>query len=348
MSEYTVGLLYPRRGPAGLFGPSCLSCTTLAADDINARGGILGRELAVRPIDSATGVANVTHEVETLLAAGEIDAIVGWHTSDVRRALSARLDLRVPYVYTALYEGGESTAGVFLTGETPEDQIRPALQWLRRERGLRRWWIVGSDYLWARDSAKACVRFARGLGDDLVGARFVPVGTQDFSAVIADIARSDADGVLMLLLGQDAVEFNRAFAAAGLDDGLVRYSPLMDEHMLMASGPDATRDLFASAGYFDSVVTSESMEFGARYFGRFGPDACTPTSMGESCFEGMLLLESLLSTVRSTDVRDIMAGVGGVHYEGARGDMALRDGHAHQRMYLARAEGCDFDVIGQL
>ena len=70
--------------------------------------------------------------------------------------------------------------------------------------------------------------------------------------------------------------------------------------------------------------------------------------MGESYFEGMLLLESLLSTVRSTDVRDIMAGVGGVHYEGARGNMALRDGHAHQRMYLARAEGCDFDVISQL
>ncbi|MET9328018.1 substrate-binding domain-containing protein [Tsukamurella sp. NPDC003166] len=348
MSEYTVGLLYPRRGPAGLFGPSCLSCTTLAADDINARGGILGRELAVRPIDSATGVDNVTREVESLLAAGAIDAIVGWHTSDVRRALSARLDLRVPYVYTALYEGGESTAGVFLTGETPEAQIRPALEWLRRERGVGRWWIVGSDYLWARDSAKACARFARGLGHDIAGAAFVPVGTDDFSTVIAEIARSGADGVLMLLLGQDAVEFNRAFAAAGLDDAFLRYSPLMDEHMLMASGADATGDLFASAGYFDSVVTSESMEFGAHYFGRFGPNAITPTSMGESCFEGMLLLESLLTTARSTDVRDIMAGVERVRYDGARGTMGLRDGHTRQTMYLAQAEGCDFDVIDQL
>ncbi|BDH58347.1 substrate-binding domain-containing protein [Tsukamurella sp. PLM1] len=348
MSEYTVGLLYPQRGPAGLFGPSCLSCTTLAADDINERGGILGRELTVRPIDSATGVGNVTSEVESLIAAGKIDAVVGWHTSDVRRALSARLDLRVPYVYTALYEGGESTAGVFLTGETPEAQIRPALDWLWRERGVRRWWIVGSDYLWARGSATACVRFARRLGRDVAGTRFVPLGTEDFSGVIADIARSDADGVLMLLLGQDAVQFNRAFAAAGLDGLLPRYSPLMDEHMLMASGADATGDLYASAGYFDSVVTSESMAFGAHYFDRFGPDAITPTSMGESCFEGMLLLESLLSTVRSTDVRDIMAGVGDVRYEGARGDMALRDGHTRQRMYLARADGCDFDVIDQL
>lgn len=348
MSEYTVGLLYPRRGPAGLFGPSCLSCTTLAADDINARGGILGRELTVRPIDSATGVHNVTREVDSLIASGEIDAIVGWHTSDVRRALSARLDLRVPYVYTALYEGGESTAGVFLTGETPEAQIRPALEWLRRERGVRRWWIVGSDYLWARGSAQACRTFAHRLDQEVVGSRFVPVGTSDFSAVVADVARSGADGVLMLLLGQDAVEFNRAFAAAGLDDAFVRYSPLMDEHMLMASGADATTDLFASAGYFDSVVTAESMEFGAHYFGRFGPDACTPTSMGESCFEGMLLLESLLTTVRSTDVRDIMAGVGGVRYDGARGNMALRDGHTRQRMYLAQADGCDFGVIDQL
>ncbi|GAA4382912.1 substrate-binding domain-containing protein [Tsukamurella soli] len=348
MSGFTVGLLYPMQGPAGLFGPSCLSCSILAADDINRRGGMFGREVVLRPIDAAAGVERVVREVEGLIARREIDAVVGWHTSDVRSALSARLGLRVPYVYTALYEGGESTAGVFLTGETPDAQIRPALRWLRHERGITDWYIVGSDYLWARGSARASVGFVTSLGGRVVRVRFVPLGTADFDAVIEDIGRSGAQGVLMLLLGQDAVVFNRAFAAAGLTARTTRFAPLMDEHMLMASGADATTDLYAAAGFFGSVVTPETMEFGSRYFGRFGRAACPPTSMGESCFEGMLLLEALLCTAGSAELVDVLRRAPQVRYEGARGSMTLRGSHTRQAVYLARADGCDFDVIDRL
>ncbi|CAM3764905.1 substrate-binding domain-containing protein [Tsukamurella strandjordii] len=348
MSEFTVGLLYPQRGSAGLFGPSCLACSTLAADEINDRGGVLGRELKLRPIDSAAGVRRVSGEVDQLIATGEIDAIVGWHTSDVRQAISSRLDLRVPYVYTALYEGGEATDGVFLTGETPDQQIEPALHWLRRERGVTDWYVIGSDYLWARNSAHECLRFAAEQRLRVRRTRFVPVGTEDFADVMTDIARSGANGVLMLLLGQDAVAFNRAFAETGLSAVATRFSPLMDEHMLMASGAEATDDLFASAGYFGSMVTPASMDFGAHYFSRFGADACAPTSMGESCFEGMMLLESLLRSAGSADVRAVLSGAPQVRYDGARGNIALSNRHAEQTMYLARAEGCDFDVIDQL
>ena len=348
MDEFTVGLLYPQGGPAGLFGPSCLNCSTLAADDINARGGVLGREVTIRPIDAAAGRDAVVGEVDRLISSGGIDAVVGWHTSDVRRAVSARLDLRVPYVYTALYEGGESTDGVFLTGETPDEQIRPALEWLARERDLTDWFIVGSDYVWARGSARSCLSFLHRLGHRVRGTRFVPLGRGDYRSVVDEVARSGAAGVVMLLLGQEAVEFNRAFSAAGLDDVVTRYSPLMDEHMLMASGPEATGDLYASAGFFESMVTASNLDFSGRYFTRFGAQACAPTSMGESCFEGMLLLEALLTKARSADVRDLMVGAPQTHYAGARGETTLRDGHARQTMYLASAAGCDFDVLTEL
>jgi urea transport system substrate-binding protein len=348
MTRFTVGLLYPQQGPAGLFGPSCLACAMLAASDINGRGGVLGREVVLRPIDAAAGLPRVAREVDGLIAAGTVDAVLGWHTSDVRRAVANRIRGRIPYIYTALYEGGESTAGVFLTGETPDVQILPAMRWLGRERSVTDWYIVGSDYLWAQDSARACRRYAAALGQRVRRVRMVPLRTEDFSAVIADIVRSRANGVLMLLLGQDAVMFNRAFAAAGLASGMTRFAPLMDEHMLLGSGPDATGDLFTSSGYFGSIITPENMAFGSRYFSRYGVDAAAPSSVGESCFEGMLLLESLVRTAGTVDLREILYRAPQVRYDGARGSMALCNGHTRQVMYLARAVDCDLEVIDRL
>jgi len=86
--------------------------------------------------------------VGALAAAGLVDAVVGWHISAVRQAVSPRIAGVLPYVYTALYEGGERTPGVCLTGEIPSRQLLPAMQWLRREQGVRRWCIVGNDYVW--------------------------------------------------------------------------------------------------------------------------------------------------------------------------------------------------------
>jgi len=72
----------------------------------------------------------VADEVGAMVAAGIVDAVVGWHISAVRQVLAPRIAGRVPYVYTALYEGGERTPGVFLVGETPSSQLLPAMRWL--------------------------------------------------------------------------------------------------------------------------------------------------------------------------------------------------------------------------
>ena len=86
--------------------------------------------------------------------------MAGWHTSAVRQARRPRLRGRVPYVYTAVYEGGERTPGVFLTGETPGRQLLPAMRCMAREIGVRTWCVVGSDYVWPRVSAREVRGFA--------------------------------------------------------------------------------------------------------------------------------------------------------------------------------------------
>ena len=131
----SMALVIPLQGPAGIFGPSCESCATLAMEEINAQGGVLGRELNLVPVDGGAAPSSVAKNVDALIRAGAVEAVTGWHISAVREAVAPVIDGRVPYAYTALYEGGEHRPGVFLTGETPDLQLGPALRLVRERRG---------------------------------------------------------------------------------------------------------------------------------------------------------------------------------------------------------------------
>lgn len=345
---FTTGLVVPIQGPAGIFGPSCELCAQLAVEEVNASGGVLGRELRLLTVDGGAPPIRVTDEIDRLISAGRVNAVVGWHISAVREVLAPRIAQRVPYVYTALYEGGERSPGVFLTGETPQRQILPSMQWMAREMGVRRWCIVGNDYIWPRRSAAVSRGFARICGAEIRDEIFVRLGTNDFGKAIGRLERSECEGVLMFLVGEDAVHFNRQFARAELDRRCVRLSPLMDENMLLATGADNTAGVFVAAGYFECLPTAESLDFNARYTRRFGVDAPVLNSLGESCYEGLLLLAELIRRAGSSDVRQICAVAQVARYGGPRGELGLRDAHVEQRIYLARAAGLEFDIVSSL
>src|ERR1700749_4832009 len=112
-----MALVIPLHGPAGIFGPSCESCATLAVEEVNAEGGVLGREVHLVPVDGGNAPAEVATEIDALIRVGAIEAVTGWHISAVREVIAPTIGGRIPYAYTALYEGGECRPGVFMTGE---------------------------------------------------------------------------------------------------------------------------------------------------------------------------------------------------------------------------------------
>lgn len=344
-----VGLVIPMHGPAGMFGLSCLTCAVLAAEEINEEGGLLGRDVRLVAVDGAGRPEEVVDRIDHLVRSGTIDVVAGWHLSHVRRAIAARLDGEVPYVYSTLYEGGERAPGVFLIGETPDRQIAPTMAWLSGELGIRRWAVVGDDYLWPRGSMAVVRSFIGRLEVEITDEMFVPLGQEDFTDVLQRLERSRAQAVLMLLVGQDAVYFNRAFARAGLDEVMIRLSPLMDENMLLASGPQATHGLYSAAAYFDSLATADALDLVGRYTARFGPEAPVLNSMGESCYEALRLLAAVTNKASSLDVRDLLATAESpVGYQGPRGAVHLMNRHLVQDVYLARADGTVFDVVTRL
>jgi urea transport system substrate-binding protein len=347
-SVLNVAVTIPLEGSAGIFGPSCELCAELAVEELNDEAGILGREVRVTVVDGSGPPQRVADRIDDLVTAGSIDAVVGWHISAVRRAIAPRIAGRVPYVYTALYEGGERTPGVFLTGETPDQQLLPAMRWLAHELGARRWFIIGNDYIWPRRTAASARGYATLCRGSICGQLFVPLGTADFRDALDRVERCKPDVVLMLLVGEDAVHFNRAFARAGLDSCCMRLSTLMDENMLLATGAASTNGIWATAAYFESLVTPESLEFAARYTDRFTPNAPPLNSMGESCYEGIRLLAALAERARTFDQRRMWTTAEGATYAGPRGEVRVRGGHLDQRIHLARANGLDYDVLATL
>lgn len=343
-----VALVVPRSGSAGIYGPSCEACAEMAIVALNGAEGLLGRPVRLIPVDGSRAPDIVAADVAALVASGAIDAVSGWHISPVRQAIARVTANRVPYVYGPLYEGGERTPGLFLTGETPSRQLLPAMDWMKSEYGIDRWVLIGNDYIWPRQTGLAASQHAVARGQPLLDEIYVPLGTADFSSAIRRVEATGAAGVVMLLVGADGVAFNRQFAASGLADAVPRLSPHVEENMLMASGCESNAGLFAAAGYFEALNTTASMDFAGRYYAHFGPTAPALNSIGESCYEAITLLIALASKAGSLDIVDLTVAAQNLTYISPRGEVTMRGNQMSQDIYVAEATGLDFEVRARI
>lgn len=338
-----VGLLVPTSGAAGIWGPSCIACARLAADELNAQGGIRGREVRLRVVDAASENAQLSAQTGELLNAGEIEAVVGMHISSVRNTLLPVLGGEIPYVYTPLYEGGERHPGVFTLGETPGNQLVPALAALSQGRSPTRWALIGNDYVWPRESHRWARNVLRRLGCEVVHQALLPLGCDDFEAEVAALTASGAQAVLLSLIGQDAVAFNRVFAAQGLSSTVRRLSCAIEENELLAIGADCTEELYVAGSYFATLPTDANLAFRERYHATRGPRAPTLNALGQSTYEGVHFLGAML--VRGA--RPFAPGEA-LHFQSARGAVWRGNDQPSCPVYLARADGHALQVMRTL
>lgn len=343
-----VAFVVPLQGTTGIYGPSCLACGELAVEQLNARDGIAGREVELVIVDAGREPEVVAAEVDALVTSGAVDVVAGWHISAVRQAITRRIGGRVVYAYAAMHEGRDDTPGVFMLGERPINQLLPAAHWMRDRMGAGRWAIVGNDYVFPRVTGVTARLALQDSPSSVVSETYVPLGTTDFSPVLRDLRREDADGVIMLLMGQDAVHFNRQFARQGLDDHLVRLSPAIEENTLLGGGVDAHRNLFAAAAFFDGMDTVESSELAQVYYQRFGAWAPALNAIGESCYEAIWFLARLGRICGGVDIGSVAAFESGTFYDGPRGLMRLDGNLLDQDVYLASVRGMEFEVEEQI
>ena len=343
-----VALCVPMRGLEGIWGPSCIASAELATFELNTRRGILGRRCELLLLDASEQAIDIGETLIDLVDNGEVDALVGMHISSVRQRITATVGGRLPYVYPCLYEGGDSTPGLYAIGETAWRQLRPSIAWLAVHRKCRRWMLIGNDYIWPRVSHEIARRCVAESGGEVVTETYVPFGADDYSRVFDDLRTSHCDAVLVSMVGQDAVEFNRAFARAGLHRSVLRLSCAIEENQLLAIGAQGTEGLHVALGYFGTLDTDANGSFKERYHSHFGERAPTLNSIGQSVYEGMHFLAALLEDHEAARRERRLAVSRPLVYPSARVGSKVGAAIDGPPMYLARAEGHLFRVIAQL
>ncbi|MGW4894527.1 ABC transporter substrate-binding protein [Kitasatospora sp. NPDC004240] len=345
-----VALVVPQSGVLGLTGPSALDAALLAAHEINTVGGVRGRPLELVLVDGGAAPDAVASEVSLLSGAGAVDVVAGCHTSDVHRALEAVAGGRIPYLYTPPHEGGARLPGVVCTGVDPVRQLRGQLERLTARHGLRRWALIGNDYIWPRAVHRAAAALLAGTPAGVVLERRIPFGLVDreVEPLLEALRAARADAVLLSLIGRDLVRFNRALRRSGLDGRLVRLSGALEENGLLASGGDDTGTLYASMPSFTTLAEERRLGLAERHRALFGPEAPVLDAYAEGLYEGLHLLAAL--------ARRRELAVDGLALAADRllrgGDAADRwawagapGGPPGGRVHLARAEGLGFTVL---
>jgi ABC-type branched-subunit amino acid transport system substrate-binding protein len=251
----------------------------------------------------------------------------------------------LPYVYTPIYEGGERTPGVLAIGETPRRQALPAIAWLAERKRARRWYLIGSDYVWPWLSHRAVKRYIADTGGQIVGEDFVRVGEHDHSRYLDRIRTIQPDVVFISLIGLDGIVFNRAFGEHGLSSKILRLANCVDETVLLGIGADNTANLFAASGYFANVSTADGDAFRAAYHGAFGAFAPVPGSTAQSNYEGLYFLAAVARRAGSLDFRSLSAAAEGSVYSGGRGALGMKRQRVEMPIYFAEADGFDFRLL---
>lgn len=286
-----VGLAVPSSGVLGLTGPAAVAASVLAAEEINAAGGVRGRFVELVPIDAGDTPERVAAQVASLIVGAGIEVVCGFHTSDVHRRIERVTAGRIVYLFTPPHEGGHRLPGVALLGESPQEQLLPVASQLAVGARLRRWALVGNDYIWPQRVHSAAHRLLTAHGAEVVMSQSVPFGQVDAERLIEQIRHSRASAVLLSLVGRDLATFNRAYAESELAERVVRVSGALEETGLLEIDGDDSGELYAAMRWFAS--DPDRGGFTERYLRRWGADAPPLGVYASGCYEGLRLLGRL-------------------------------------------------------
>ncbi len=345
-NEFKIGLFIALSGPASLFGPTQKACAELAAEEVNKAGGILGRQIKLIPTDAGGPPAESTKSAIRLMLEEKVDLFIGSHDSATREALVATIKGKVPYIYTPTYEGGECAFNTYVIADTPEQQIRPSLTWMMKEKGAKSVYMIGDDYVWPRKCNEHAKKYIAENGGKVVAEEYVPFGAPNkFEEIVTRIKSAKPDTVLITLVGADNVNFNRTFAGFGLDKEISRLSLLLEENTLLGIGAESSNNLFSSMSYYANAPGEANKKFKAAYFAKFGDKAPQLGLIGADCYGGVNCAKALVTKAGGTNAQKCMSASEGITFKSAAGPWTMRGRHVDKTEYLATCKGTEFDII---
>src|SRR5437016_8037082 len=192
-----VGIITDQTGALSFMGTANVNVAKMVIDDINARGGLLGREVELFIEDSATDDSVAEAVATKLVERVDVDVVVGGIYSSTRQAIKRPVvdQAEKLYIYPEQYEGQECHPLIFCTGPVPAQQVEPFIPWLMQQTGAKRFYMPSADYIWPHTMNKKVREVVTANGGAIVGEEYFPLDHADYSKTIDQIASSGTEVV---------------------------------------------------------------------------------------------------------------------------------------------------------
>ncbi|TIP28770.1 MAG: amino acid ABC transporter [Mesorhizobium sp.] len=333
-----IGIPVGLSGANSVVAPSVVQSAELAVAEINAAGGVLGRQLALEIADDASGAAGAQKAFDALVFQKEVNAVITMETSAARNAglpIISKGD--IPYIYTSFYEGKSCNANLFVNAWVPEQQVPPIVDNFIKSQGAKKFFLIGSDYAFGRGMLEFAKAYIEKSGASIVGEEYLPMEGSDWTAIISNLKSSGADAVITSTAGgAPNVTLTKQLRGAGVT---IPYGNLaVDEGTAGSMGADAA-GIFISASYVTSIDSAANKTFLAAMQKKFGAELRTPNDLSVPEYEGIYLYKAAVEKAGSTDTAAVLAALAEVSFAGPRGTVSMkRQHHAPLTMYLGQVK----------
>jgi urea transport system substrate-binding protein len=265
-----VGILHSLSGTMAISEVSLRDVVTMAAEEINAAGGVLGKQIELVEVDPASDWDLFAEKAKQLLLQDKVDVTFGCWTSVSRKSvLPVYEEHNGLLFYPVQYEGEECSPNIIYTGATPNQQLIPAAEYLMSEDGgsYKKFYLLGTDYVFPRTANKILRAYllAQGVPEANIMEEYTPFHHQDYQTIVSKIKKFAAGGkaaVLSTINGDSNVPFYKEFANQGLTSTqcpIMAFSVAEDELRAMETEPLVGH--LAAWNYFQSVKSKENKAF---------------------------------------------------------------------------------------
>ncbi|MGJ4903449.1 substrate-binding protein [Bradyrhizobium sp. HKCCYLRH2060] len=333
-----IGVPVGLSGANSVVAPSVVQSAELAVEEINAKGGVLGRKLALEVADDASGAAGAQKAFDALIFQKKVNVLISMETSAARNAgLPIVARGKTPYIYTSFYEGKSCSPYLYVNAWVPDQQVPPIVDYFNKEKKAKNYFLIGSDYAFGRGMLGFTKSYIEKTGGKVVGEEYLPMDGSDWTSIISKLKTSGADALITSTAGgAPNVTLTKQLRAAGVN---LPYGNLaVDEGTAKGMGADAA-GIYLSASYVTGIDTPANKTFLAAMAKKFGAELKTPNDLSVPEYEAVYAYKAAVEKAGSTDQDKVLKALAEVSVDGPRGTIKMdKQRHAPLTMYLGQVQ----------
>jgi urea transport system substrate-binding protein len=328
-SSVKIGFLNSLSGTMAISEKTVHDSLVLAAEQINSSGGVLGKQLSVISEDGASEPTIFAEKAGKLLSSDCVAAVFGGWTSASRKAMLPVFEgANSLLFYPVQYEGLEASPNIFYTGATTNQQIVPALDYLK-QKGVKSLFLVGSDYVFPRTANKEIKAYTKANGIDIKGEEYAPLGHTDFTTIVNKVKGAGAAAVFNTLNGDSNVAFFKEYRNAGLAPATMPVvSVSIAEEEIGGIGLDNVVDQLTAWNYYQTINSPKNAAFVQQFKAKYGQNRVTSDPM-EAAYTSIFLWKAMVEKAKSFTTNDVRNAADGVSYDAPEGTVTVNGENHH-------------------